>query len=176
LALYEAEQALSRDLPPEALAEPYRALLRYRDTEEGRSFAGVNETAAELALRLGDSAAARGYWDADRRGRAAAARPLRARMNAALRRGELAQAGKLLEDLRRLAPSDLGTLRASAALARRRGDHAAFEAALAEVERWAPSPRHGRFEAQRIRLLNGGAGASEPGSWPASGATRDDRG
>ncbi len=164
LALYEAEQALAEGRPRAALTAAYQRLLGYRDTEEGRSFPGVNGTAAELAMRLGDSEAARAYWDADRRDREVAARPLRARLSAAIGRGDLEAAQALLADLRRLAPSDLGTLRASAALALRRGDRVAFEESLAEIERWAPSPRQGLFETRRIRIQNRDPGASPPPS------------
>jgi spermidine synthase len=153
LALFDAERALAENATEVELARVYQGLLRYRDTEEGRSFAGVDAAAAELALRMGDLRSARAFWDADRRSRETAAGPLRPQLYAALQKRDFERATELLEDLRRLAPSDLATLRAEAAFAHERGDDAAFDAILEEIERWAPSPRQGRFAVRRLRLL-----------------------
>ncbi len=172
LALYDAEIALARGAPPQELAAARDALLRYRDTEEGRSFDGVNAVVAELSLRLGDTGAARAYWDADRRDRQRTSAPVRAQLQAALARDDPASANRLLDELLRLAPSDLTTLHAVARVARAQGDEEAFEAALAEIERWSPTLSGGRFEAQRIRRSARALDASGPEGWggaPADG-------
>ncbi len=169
LALYAAEAALARGAAPSELAAVRDALLRYRDTEEGRRFDGVNAVLAELALRLGDRDAARAFGDADRRDRQRAAGPVLAQLDAALTREDGATATRLLAELRRLAPSDLSTLHAVARVARARDDTESFEAALAEIERWSPTLAGGRFEAQRIRRSARALDAPEPGATPPTG-------
>ncbi len=61
LALYGAQRALAQHAAPAELIVWRDALLRYRDTEEGRAFPFVAEVLERLARALGDEASARDF-------------------------------------------------------------------------------------------------------------------
>ena len=67
LAHYAAERALARRVPPAELVGHRDALLRHRDTEEGREFPLVNSLLERLSRALGDEHGARDFAAAARR-------------------------------------------------------------------------------------------------------------
>ena len=152
LALYAAEQALAARGPVARLREHFEALLGYRDTPEGRSFAGVDATLGALALAIGDREKARAYLDSDAHARASEANVSLGLVRRALADGDLEAAGQALRRASELSPNRLPVLRAKAELAQRRGDRLALEQTLAAIRHWAPSPQEGELVSELVQL------------------------
>jgi spermidine synthase len=105
LSLYAAERALARNAPKTELAALRDALLRYRDTEEGREFPLVSPLLARLSHALGDEERARDFEaSASRAPGGPGARAL-ARAGEAAQRGDAAGVEAALRELRFWAPS-----------------------------------------------------------------------
>ena len=120
LALYDAERALARGAGAPELRERRNALLRYRDTEEGRSFPFVNGVLGRLARALGDEADARDFAAAARRDPSGPGARALAAAEAAQARGDASARDRALRDLRFWAP----TLRSAIGAENRfRSDH-----------------------------------------------------
>jgi hypothetical protein len=121
LALYAAERALALRASRRELAAHRDALLRYRDTEEGRELGLVSLVLGGLSLALGDAERARDFAaSASRAPGGPGARALALARDAALR-GDDAGLDAALRELRFWAPS----LRAAIGAENRfRSDHA----------------------------------------------------
>jgi hypothetical protein len=105
LSLYAAERALARGAPRAELAAHRDALLRYRDTEEGREFVLVNPLLARLSHALGEQDRARDFdASASRAPGGPGARAL-ARAQEAAQRGDASGLEAALRELRFWAPS-----------------------------------------------------------------------
>jgi hypothetical protein len=105
LALYAAERALSLRLPRAELASHRDALLRYRDTEEGRELGLVNLVLERLLLELGETERARDFAESSSRTPGGpGARALALAHDAALR-SDAAGLDSALRELRFWAPS-----------------------------------------------------------------------
>lgn len=96
VAYLEAQRALAEGWEGERLRGVYEALLRYRDTEDGREQPGVSGLAAALAEKLGESGAAALLRQADRRQRAVAGQPIVEQAQRALAAGRLEEADRHL--------------------------------------------------------------------------------
>jgi spermidine synthase len=133
LAVFDAEAALARGVAPSAARVHLEAVLRHRDTEEGRRSPGLAALGAELARAAGDAALARALADEDHRERQTRAKPRLREAERALARGDLRAARAALDAAEVLVPTEprVAELRARAALAR--GDRAGAEAALASL-------------------------------------------
>jgi spermidine synthase len=105
LALYAAERALAAAAPPAELLAHRDALLRYRDTEEGREFPLVLPLLERLSLAVGDESGARDYAAAARRAPDGPGARALARARAAFERGDAAGLDSALRELRFWAPS-----------------------------------------------------------------------
>ncbi len=105
LALYAAERALALRKSRAELAAHRDALLRYRDTEEGREFGLVDPVLERLSLELGEEGRARDFAaSASRAPGGPGARALALARDAALR-GDDAGLDSALRELRFWAPS-----------------------------------------------------------------------
>jgi spermidine synthase len=155
LAWYEAKRALARGERGPDLVPLLEALERYRATAEGRRIPGVNATLARLADAIGDPARARAYRDADRRERAARARPALEAAREALAAGRPEAAVGPLASAAALLPGNPEVARLRAESAAARGDRAALEAALADLRRWAPTLEAAVAEENRLRASAG---------------------
>ncbi len=155
LAFYAAERALARGADADELRSHQEALLRFRDTEEGRRLPGIDGLAARLALALGDERDARAYADADRRERRGRAAPLERKARRLLAAQRLDEAATALAESRALLPGDpsLNELQARLALARR--DPQALAAALNDLRRFAPSLEEAVGTENRLRASLG---------------------
>ncbi len=155
LAVYDAAAALAREAAPEELALHLDAVLRYRDTEEGRGVQGLAAFVAELSRAAGDEAAARSFADADHRERLARARVGLRASERALAKGDAGAALAALDAAAALVPGDprVAELRARAALAR--GDRAGTEAALAALRASAPTLAEAVAAENRFRAEHG---------------------
>ena len=105
LALYAAERALARGAPRAELVARRDALLRYRNTEEGREFPLVNPVLERLSRALGDEPAARDFAAAASREPGGPGARALARASAAFERGDAAELATALRALRFWAPS-----------------------------------------------------------------------
>jgi len=105
LALYAAERALARRAPPAELNTHRDAMLRYRDTEEGREFPLVNPLLERLSRALGDESGARDFAAAARRAPGGPGARSLAQASAAFERGDAAGLDSALRELRFWAPS-----------------------------------------------------------------------
>jgi hypothetical protein len=158
LAYFEAERALSRGADPDELQGHFHALERYRDTEEGRKWPGVNDLLARLASGIGEEAIALAYADAHHRERRSQATPLLRRAGRALRARRLEEAERLLARAKQLLPGDRRVTELDVQWALLRGDAAALSSALRELRHFAPSlsqavARENRLRASRRRPL-----------------------
>jgi hypothetical protein len=139
LGFYRAERALAQGLRGEALRPVYTALLRYRDTREGRSYPGVNELLSRSAYALGELTAARGFADAAQRERASLGELALGRAETALDRDQIGDAIAALEEARSLLPADERVARLRVRIAIERGDASGLEDVLRSLGDWAPS-------------------------------------
>jgi spermidine synthase len=105
LALYTAERALAQTAPPAELAAHRSALLRYRDTEEGREFPLVLSVLERLSRALGDESAARDFAAAARGAAGGPGARALAQALAAFERRDAAGLESALRELRFWAPS-----------------------------------------------------------------------
>ena len=105
LALYAAEQALTRRAAPDELRSQRDALLAYRDTEEGRAFPSVNGVLERLATALGDDDAARDFAAAASRAAGGPGARALAAARSAHAQGESTKLDAALRELRFWAPS-----------------------------------------------------------------------
>jgi len=136
LALYEAERALADQADASELSARRAALLRYRDTEEGRSFPFVNGALERLSRALGDEAGARDFAAAARRDPEGPGARALAAAEAAQARGDAAARDAALRDLRFWAP----TLRSAIGAENRfRSDHGLPLLPESSLERLAES-------------------------------------
>ena len=105
LALYAAERALALRAPRAELVAHRDALLRYRDTEEGREFPLVNPVLERLSRALGDEHGARDFAAAASRAPDAPGARALALARAAALRGDADGLDSALRELRFWAPS-----------------------------------------------------------------------
>ena len=105
LSLYAAQRALAGGAPRTELAKHRDALLRYRDTEEGREFALVGPVLARLSRALGDEELARSFEESSRRAPGGPGARALARAGEAAQRGDAAGLEDALRELRFWAPS-----------------------------------------------------------------------
>jgi spermidine synthase len=155
LAYYRAERALDERHPPDVLRARRRELERFRDTEEGRRWPGVDALLARLAEATGDVEGARRFADAAHRERLRRAEPALARAREALGRGALGTARTALEDAEALAPDDPRALWLRAEIALRGREPAAVAEALRRLRRAAPSLAEGVGAENRLRAAHG---------------------
>lgn len=139
LAVYDAERALAGGARGAAIRPAYLALLRYRDTSEGRLLPGLLDLLARVAEAVGDEAGARTWGDLAFQQRFGAGSATLDRAQAALQAGRLDDAARQLDDAQRALPAEPRVWQLRARLARARGDGDGIEAALAALRTLAPS-------------------------------------
>jgi spermidine synthase len=155
LAFYEAEQRLGDGARGPALRDTYAALRRYRNTEEGRTFPGVDALLARIAEAAGDRDGARAFREAVRAERRPSGEVQLDRAQAQYAAGQLDAAAKALESARALLPTDSRVARLRAKLALARGDRRELEAALGSLRTWAPSLFEAVAAENRFRAAQG---------------------
>jgi spermidine synthase len=155
LALYEAEQRLRAGVRGPALRDAYAALRRYRNTEEGRTFPGVDALLARIAEAAGDPDAARVFREAVRAERRPRGEVLLDRAQTQYAAGHLDAAAKALVSAEPLLPTDSRVARLRAKLALARGDRRELEAALGSLRTWAPSLFEAVAAENRFRAAQG---------------------
>lgn len=139
LAVYDTERALAAGTRGAAMRPLYEALLRYRDTPEGRLLPEVPELLARAADAAGDAGAARMWSDVAFQQRLTYGTAALGRARAALEAGRLDEVAGPLADAQRALPADTRVLELRARLARAQGDAEALDRALAALRDLAPS-------------------------------------
>lgn len=139
LAVYDADRALASGQRGETLRPAYEALLRYRDTSEGRLLQDLPDLLARLADAVGEPEQARRYSDLAYQQRHANGSAALARARQRSASGDASGARVALEEARRAMPADSRVLEFEARLARERGDRDALTSALAGLRTLAPS-------------------------------------
>jgi hypothetical protein len=151
LAAFEAKAALDRGVGPAAARAHLDAVLRYRDTEEGRRVRGLAAVASELARAAGEADLARTLADEDHRERLARAEPRLRAARRALAKGDLAAADAALSASEAFVPGDPRGAELRARTAAAGGDRAGAEAALAELRGAAPTLARAVAAENRLR-------------------------
>ncbi len=139
IAIFDANQALRAGTRGAAVQPIYRALLAYRDSEEGRSRPGINALAAQVASAAGDPHRVRVFQEADRQQRLALGKPFFDRAERALADGRLDEAAAALAQAERTMPGTSQVHYLSARLAVERRDAGALQRALDELRSLAPT-------------------------------------
>lgn len=139
LAVYAADRALSEGLQGPALQPVYQALVRYRDTAEGRLLPGLLDLLARVAAAAGEPDAARRWSDLGYQQRLAAGSSALAKARTLLGGGRQAEAAAALDQARRLLPADPRVLELDARLAQDRGDEQGLLTAFRSLRTLAPS-------------------------------------
>jgi len=152
LVVYQAEQALRERAAPESLRNLLAALLRYRDSVEGREQLRLNSLASELAAALGDDGAARRYADLDHEAREARTRPLLQVAEDAIASGNMDKAARALAEAEELLPGSARVSALRVRLAAKRSDPRALAQALAQVRAAGVTVADGISAENRLRL------------------------
>ncbi|HME70062.1 MAG TPA: hypothetical protein VKM54_09375 [Myxococcota bacterium] len=152
LVVYEAEHALGGRADREALRDLLAAVLRYRDSDEGREQPRLNALASELAAALGDDRAARRYADLDHEGREARARPILQLAADAIASGNMDEASKAVVEAEELLPGSARVADLRVRLAAKRSDPRALALALADVRAAAVTVADGISAENMLRL------------------------
>ena len=155
LAVFEARRALRSGLRGEQLRPIYRALLRHRDSREGRMLPGINAVLAEVAAAAGDASLARAFREADRQQRIERGKPIFDRAEKALAESRLDAAEEALDQAERLMPGTAQILYLRARLAVERRDDGALRRALLDLRALAPTLDRAVSAENRFRAKHG---------------------
>ncbi len=139
LVVYDAERALAAGARGEALRPVYAALLRHRDTADGRLLPGLPDLLVRVASAAGDLDAARLWSDIAFQQRLTIGSAALSRAQAALDAGQLAAVADALGEAQKALPADPRVLELRARLARAQDDGPGLERALAGLRTLAPS-------------------------------------
>ena len=151
LAWFEAEYLLEDGAPPAALRDARSHLLRYRNTEDGRRRAEVDETLARLAERLGEHGEARRWRSSAAARRQATARSLLDRARAAWHAGRLAEARSFLDRSESEDPGQVAAAELRARIAAAVGDRDELLTALRTLRSLIPDLRDAVAAENRLR-------------------------
>ncbi|UCE86740.1 MAG: fused MFS/spermidine synthase [Deltaproteobacteria bacterium] len=155
LAFYSAERRLRAGARGVAIRDAYAALRDYRESSDGRAFAGVDELLARVADAAGDPQGARAYRDAARAERGPRGEAQLARAEAEYAAGRLDAALRALRGAEPLLPADPRVARLRAELALARGDRQELAEALGALRAWSPSLLDAVAAENRFRAEHG---------------------
>lgn len=155
LVVYEADRSLAEGRRGASLRPTYDALVRYRDTTEGRLLPGLTDLLARLAEASGDADAARRWNDLGYQQRLASGTAALGRARGFLEAGKASEAAAVLDEARRALPADPRVLELDARLAQTRGDTEALGVALRGLRALAPSLESAVAAENRFRVQLG---------------------
>ncbi|MCC6640751.1 MAG: fused MFS/spermidine synthase [Deltaproteobacteria bacterium] len=155
LAVYDAERALAAGTRGASLRPFYDALVRHRNTAQGRVLPELPELLARVAGAAGDADAARLWSDVAFQQRLARGSAALGRARTALEAGHLEAVEAPLAEAQRALPADARVLELRARLARAQGDPAALDRALGRLRDLAPSLEMAIVSENRFRVQLG---------------------